>query len=337
MLWRPYEERAGNAPGVGDDAARVRGGGGGFDEASGGAEESTSRPNVSAVTRAERKILGVPDVFAFAVRDVRVEFPYQASVCPGDMEYDDVIQWLRRFRSSVEGEESTQGVVGDVLIEQPSGEDVKVGGIAAESSGGADAAELKDGAKLRPTSQHTDVPAPASTSDEASSGRRVPWACQYVEAREFDLTVAISSGGDSVAVADSGETSTGVVPHLNCAISGVSVSTAAYSHNGKRCFVSDCCGGGGSRGRGANPDATKKASPPTPTPQSPSGAFAPSRSTTAQQVEESSSRGNRGGEGDLFPGSGGRRKFEPSASWSSSSRFYVSLGGTRHCPSSRKR
>ncbi|CAM9609383.1 unnamed protein product, partial [Scytosiphon promiscuus] len=200
----------------------------------------------------------VPEVFHFAVRDVRVEFPYQASVCPGDMEYGDVIQWLRRFRSSVAVRgmgESGAGASGEVDQGQPRG----------------------DGARPRQNPRRSNVPAPASVGGDggAASGRlprdrRVPWACQYVEAREFDLSLDASK------------------------------------------------------------NSSASSSSPSTTQQSRSGASVPRK---VGHVGVSSPEAGRG-DGGLFQGSGVRRKFEPSAS---SSRFYVSLGGTRHCPSSRKR
>ena len=274
-----------------------------------------------------RPTVEVPKVFTLSARDVRVEFPYQASVCPGDMEHGDVVRWLRRFRGSARAYEGAgmppPGLVGDVLVELPA-----AGIEDADGAGGGAKKPVDVVSGLRAPGRSSD-PASTASGDQAAaagsglpqdgSSSHAPWACQYVEAREFDLSVAVSGGADNGD--DDRDSGGGVLPNLNCAISGVSVSTAGYASTGggSGCYGGDCCCGGGGRrvrrGRSSDLGAKEQA-----TEESPSVPLsAPSRSRGGNSAE--------GRCGVLFPGTGS----------SSSSRLSVSLGGTRHRPNSRKR
>ncbi|CAM9429273.1 unnamed protein product, partial [Laminaria digitata] len=121
------------------------------------------------------EVVEIPGVFALSVKDVHVEFPFQATACCGDMEYGDVVRWLRRFRTSVR---------------------VGIGGLA----GGSGKSRLRRGA-------------PGAAADGAARGSALnaavngPWSCHFVEAREFYLGVVVagdSSGGGSSSGSGSG-------------------------------------------------------------------------------------------------------------------------------------
>ncbi|CAM9796483.1 unnamed protein product, partial [Ectocarpus sp. 8 AP-2014] len=319
LLWRPSEERAehagrgsgGDGSAAGDTSGEARPGGGG------GGGGGGRRVGAAGGSRGKVKI---PKVFTASVRDVRVEFPYQAGVCPGDMEYGDVVRWLRRFRCC----STTDGFGGGVAdAGPPRGE---VGG-----SGGWGEKVRRDDDKLLPPRRCHSLPASAASSDGDAGSSHLPlrdslaWSCQYVEAREFDMSVAVSSGGGG------GGRGSGVLPHLNCAISGVSVSTAGYARGGN---VGDGRGGGVRRTSSLLEAAKRSTSSPTPVP---GGALPPSGAAKARQVDDGTgaTAAEGGSGGKLSDGAPGRRG--GLGRQSSSARFAVALGGTRHCPNTRKR
>ncbi|CAN0193289.1 unnamed protein product [Ectocarpus sp. 12 AP-2014] len=317
LLWRPSEERVGHAG---------RGGGGGGSAA--GDTSSEARPSggdggggggrVGAAGGSRGKVK-IPKAFTASVRDVRVEFPYQAGVCPGDMEYGDVVRWLRRFRCC----STTDWCGGGVPDAEPPRGEVGVSG------GWGEEVRRDDDKQLPPRRCHS-LPASAASSGGDAGSSHLPlrdglaWSCQYVEAREFDMSVAVSGGGG-------GGGGRGVLPHLNCAISGVSVSTAGYARGGD---VGDGRGGGVRRTSSLLEAAKRSTSSPTPTP---GGALPTSGAAKARQVDDGTgATAAEGGDGGkLFHGNHGRRG--GLGHQSSSARFAVALGGTRHCPNTRKR
>lgn len=149
-----------------------------------------------------------PKVFTLSVRGARVEFPFLMTVSSGSMEHDDVIRWLRRFRGAL-------GLPGDG------------GGEKRLFTGGKVEAKLGGPKTSGPAwaGQAGDVRGPPDIAT-------VPWACQYVEAREFELNTVIagqrhdSDGGGIAPAGDKGRPR--VLPDLSCAISRVVVSTAGY-------------------------------------------------------------------------------------------------------------
>lgn len=166
-------------------------------------------------------------------------------------------------------------------------------------------------------------------SEEDCAGRE-PWSCQFVEARRFDLTSSID--GDIVSTSDDG-----VLPDLNCAILGVSVSSAGYLSNGGS-FPGLLLPVGGARSARNGVEFSER-----------DPEFSPRPGTTMTSIPEASpySGGSREMQtpfvGDMS-GIGEERGFgwmRRSSRDRSRRRRYsmlpVSLGGTRHDANTRKR
>lgn len=149
------------------------------------------------------------------VRDVRVEFPYAATACTGDMERDDILQWLRRFRPVVLQQEYQQ----------------------LESSVGADFGRMEASVarglpSTGPLAERDDASKPGVSQGPwhpSRLRRSATWSCQYVEAEEFGLSALVKRGE-----MDGGNGGGEIVPDLCCAVSGVSVCTANYAFDSDR-------------------------------------------------------------------------------------------------------
>lgn len=240
LLWGPGEARG---QGGGVDNGDVR-------SETAGDGHSGNRPADTAGGRGG----AMPRTLGVSARDVRVEFPYQVSVCSGDMEYEDVVRWLRRFRSSVQDDEGAVRCGRAELSGGDHGGGTDAGGRAGGpmTSGfvGSDAGKGQSSVEGSHEGRRNSEIGPRHDSLENALGdsglgpevgpraiqRGAPWSCQYVEAREFDLTVATAAGGGT----DGGR---GLLPDLCCAISGISVSMAGYAPN-----VAGVSGSSGRRG-----------------------------------------------------------------------------------------
>lgn len=345
---------AANGPKLGDEGSALRqprssaggvgvGVGVGMGVGMGGGGHRAGQAAVSGGRGAgkRREKVEVPKVFTLSARDVRVEFPYQASGCPGDMEHGDVIRWLRRFRGSSRAYERaagmTHGLAVGVFTKVSSGE-VADGVGAAEKPAQVLPGVRSLGYNSVPVSaasggQASEAAAAAGSGLSLDNNRALPWACQYVEAREFDLSVAVVRTGNGDDIGGGGG---GVLPDLSCAISGVSVSTAGYAPNGggKGCFVGKCRGGGRRRNRSSGLGAKRQE---TEEPSSSSSSAVPLNVPSRSRSGGNAPEGERCGA--LFPGSpqGRGRGRGVGTTSGSSARVSVTLGGTRHCPNSRKR
>lgn len=333
-LWRPSARRTENSAADGGGVSIGEPGNAGVSGGRHGGGNSEIGPG-SRRRQAAAGAVVIPKVFALSVRDVRVEFPYQASLCPGDMEHGEVIRWLRRFRNTARGGDeaatsvSFQGAVGDVVTEISAGEvaeDTDGRRVEVPSRSGGGAGKLRDNANQPRHPHGRSASAPAIAREQTTSRHRpptnhVPWACQYVEAREFDLCVVVSGG---VSSGGCGGSSSGVLPNLNCAISGVSVSTADYTKS-----VTGYC----DRSRTSSYDL-EKTNMAESSSMAASNVPPPSGVQKAEKIDgvggKAAGGGGRGGGGNLFSGHGGSRGLL-------SRGISVSLGGTRHAPSSRRR
>ena len=280
----------------------VGGGGGGCVNGGGPARGGLAAPS-SAGGRVE-----IPGVFALSAKDVRVEFPFQASACCGDMEYGDVVRWLRRFRSSVRA---------------------GIGGVTGGSGKGRSRRDVPGSARGA---------ARGRPSNSAVGGR---WSCHFVEAREFCLSVVPAGGGSGADSSNSsgssdssGDGGGGVLPCLSCAISGVSVSSTgdARDRNGK---LGDSGGSSGSGGVGYSSSGRRGSHP----------RFIPSLTTRPENVESSGGQsgspadgaeeGDGKDEGDGGCSQGGMARGVRRSS--SSLRSSASLGRTKYRRESRQK
>lgn len=192
-LARPFAET------VGHEQEKGEGGTGGQDDVAG------------ELRRTEMEKRQVLMIWA---RDIKVEFPYVATACTGDMEHDDVLRWLQRFRSV-----ALPQTRNEVNIHAPRGV---------------------------PKRRATTV---RQTPDMVSPELRRPglikrpavWSCQFVEAKKFGLSAVLpdadlASGGGGAKMA----------PDLCCSVSDVSVSTATYAAKSSNANLRrDSRGGGG--------------------------------------------------------------------------------------------
>lgn len=242
-------------------------------------------------------VIEIPQTCAVSARDVRVEFPFQASVCSGDMEHADIIRWLRRFRVCLPSNDCAEA----------RGEHKKIHQIPAR--------DLRDNFSTRTGG------AVKSHIPEKDSGS---WSCQYVEAQKFDLSVAIAgrSSGESV------------LPDLSCAIAGVSVSTAKYLPKGNLYHVRSDSSGLQTDSLLPTFALTSDQERGDTEANSKTNSVADSAMLNPPKIRTWTAEGAKAREGGSGCKGGGQhgppRRF-------SSACLSVSLGGTRHCSNSREK
>lgn len=134
-------------------------------------------------------------ILTVSARDIRVDFLFVLTEGLGDMEFGDVLHWLRMFRPMVDNDGTR------MLHEKPSSEP-----LCASNPGDAPPSKLDE---VGTNGAHS----PHPTSELAT------WSCQHVEAESFGLSVCIDGvGGNGIPDGDGKLT-----PDLCCAISGISM------------------------------------------------------------------------------------------------------------------
>lgn len=198
-------------------------------------------------------------ILIISARDVRVEFPTVATACTGDMEYGNVLRWLRRFRPVVLQQESkTKGIVNPggngvppptpgpsqtyvadhgVLMSAAAAEDTdSFGGISwsGEAVKGGPSGKISVDAMNARAAMPPRVDVAPPLGRPGLIRRPAAWLCHFVEAKEFGLSVALAgdnAGGASAGGGDGRADCCGdeMVPEVCCSVSGISVFTATYA------------------------------------------------------------------------------------------------------------
>lgn len=215
--------------------------------------QTEDEPRADGGSRAVKKM---KQILIISGNDVRVEFPYMATACTGDMEYDDMLRWLRRFhpvvlrqKNKAKGEVNTGDSGGPPCTPAPpqtcvADHDVLFSAAAGNNDTCDDVSGSGAGVKRRPPSGKISVGATAVPVKDAVPPLWRPglirgpatWSCQFVEAKTFGLTVDLTrenGGGGSSGSSGHGDDRVEffgkMVPEICCSVSGISVFTATYA------------------------------------------------------------------------------------------------------------